>query len=74
MDGGLLVVHREDQGSHVGVAVPDAADRLQPVQLRHLDVDDHHVGAEPVDEVHQLLPVARLGDHLDLPGLFEDQA
>src|SRR5690606_18872746 len=39
---------------------------------RHPPVHQHHVGAGAADRRDRLLPVGRLGHHLDVGGAFED--
>ena len=50
--------------------VEDPAGRLDPVQARHLDVEDRHVRLLRARELDRLLAVARLGADLE-PRSFE---
>ena len=78
-----------DRGAHVLVEVErgddDHRDRVgdlgpgqeagggEPVQLGHADVEQAHVRAQPLGELHRLASVGRLADDLDAVGL-EDEA
>src|SRR5256885_6369762 len=48
--------------------------RLQAVQARHAHVHQHHVRALPAHRGDRLLPVPRLGHHLDPVLGLQDQA
>ena len=42
------------------------AGRLEAAEVRHADVHQHHVGGQPVGELHPLAPVAGLADDLEV--------
>ena len=47
---------------------------LEAGQPRHLDVEEHEVGLQPLDRRQRLDAVARLADHLDAADLAEQVA
>jgi hypothetical protein len=50
------------------------ASRLEPVHVRHADVEQHDVGSPLAGEGKRLDAVAGLGDHLDVLLRLEDHA
>ena len=56
-----------------GPARTHAAGGLEPVDLRHLDVDDGHLGLVLDDELDRRVPVARGADHLEAFVVIEQE-
>ncbi len=45
--------------------IRDPGDDLEPVEPRHLDIEEHDVGPQLPDRFHGLVPLARLAGDLD---------
>jgi hypothetical protein len=53
--------------------IPDQTNRLQAVQTRHGDVEQHHFGLELARQLLGLHPVASLANHDDIALSVEHQ-
>jgi hypothetical protein len=62
----LLDEARQRDDLDLGIGSLDPGDRADPVELRHDDVHQDHVGRELADEVDTLEPVLGLADDLDV--------
>src|SRR5262249_6960312 len=67
LDEVALAERGEDEDGG-GAAVVDATSRLDPVESRHLDVEDRDVGLEALDQRHRLVTTSGLP--YDLVSLF----
>ena len=61
----MVRVHRQHDDAGVRVFVADAPRGLDPVDLRHRHVHEHHVGIELVEQADRLLAVRGLADHVE---------
>jgi hypothetical protein len=62
----------EHDQAHVGAFAPEARDDGDPVEQRHVQVDDDGVGVELLGQLDRLQPVSGSGDDRQL-GLSVDQ-
>src|SRR5262249_20252235 len=63
--GGIVVEGRQRDDPGRGVEGHEAPRRLHAVELRHAQIEEHHVRAQLAGEAHGLEPVGRLAHHLD---------
>jgi hypothetical protein len=67
-----IVSRQEDRDGHAVHA--DGVDDAEAVQLRHLDVQQHNVGPQPLDLAHCLQPRIGLASDLDVGHRHESRA
>ena len=72
----LVVVEEGRQHDHARawIPLPEAVERGDPVDPRHDEVEQDHVGVEPLRLAQRLLAVFRLADDLDLVLELEERA
>ncbi len=69
----LGLVHREHQHAAARAMSHDAPRRLEPVELRHAQVEDDHVRREFLGQLHGGAPVGRLGANLPVCAHFQQR-
>ena len=67
----LALVHREDQNLGLGSRLPDPPRGLQPVELRHGEIKNSHMGTGLHRKLDGLPAVRRLGAYRPAYVLFE---
>ena len=56
----LLLVHGQDDDLHAERQLAEGADRFQPVEARHVDVEDDNLGFQAGHQSERLLAIGRL--------------
>ena len=46
---------------------------FKTIEPRHLNIQKHQVGFQPIDHFATLQPILRLANQFDLPGMFGQQ-